>query len=94
MSERAGQTTTRRPIAVAVDSIAEASLRRSEADGEPLACDACDAPIEGEPGGRGLFMWTRGDETRFEEPPLCAACATAIGVTALRSWSAEEEEEG
>ena len=34
----------------------------------------------------------RGEEVRIEEPPLCAACATAIGVTALAQWSVEEEE--
>ena len=28
-------------------------------------------------------MWTRGDETRYEEPPLCASCANAIGLAAL-----------
>ena len=37
-------------------------------------------------------MWTRGDEVRFEEPALCGNCATAISVTALATWSAEEEE--
>ena len=57
-----------------------------------LRCDACDEPLEGEPEGRGLYMWTRGDEVRFEEPALCQDCATAIGVTALAQWAVEEEE--
>jgi hypothetical protein len=39
-------------------------------------------------------MWSRGDELRFEEPALCAGCAMAIGITALATWSADEEEEG
>jgi hypothetical protein len=57
-----------------------------------LRCDACSELIEGEPAGRGLYVWTRGDEVRYEEPPLCMGCATAIGITALAIWSVEEEE--
>ena len=63
-------------------------------------CDVCDEPIgrQGEGaesfalGGHGLYVWTRGDEVRYEEPPLCASCGTAIGVMALAQWSVEEEE--
>jgi hypothetical protein len=51
-----------------------------------------DAVAEGEPQGHGLYVWTRGEEVRREEPALCADCATAIGVSALSLWSAEEEE--
>ena len=58
-----------------------------------LACDACGAPISGEPAGYGLLLFPRGDEVRREEPPLCAKCALAIGVTALMRF-VEEEEEG
>jgi hypothetical protein len=54
-------------------------------------CDACDKPIEGEPAGRGLFVWTRGDEVRYEEPPLCAECAGTIAVVAMSNWELEEE---
>jgi hypothetical protein len=43
--------------------------------------------------GSGLLMFVRGGEVRYEEPPLCARCSVAIGVTALVRW-AEEEEEG
>jgi hypothetical protein len=43
-------------------------------------------------GGRGLLVWSRGDERRYQEPPLCSSCATAIGVTALQRWEIEEEE--
>lgn len=42
--------------------------------------------------GRGLLVWSRGDERRFEEPELCPHCASAIGVTALHRWEIEEEE--
>jgi hypothetical protein len=42
--------------------------------------------------GRGLLVWSRGEERRYQEPPLCAACAAAIGVSALQRWEIEEEE--
>jgi hypothetical protein len=83
-------------VSVAIDSVADASLvaqrAQREAEDEALACHACDAPMEGVPAGRGLFMWVRGEEVRFEEPALCAQCATAIGITALAGWTVEEEE--
>jgi hypothetical protein len=37
-------------------------------------------------------MWARGDSVRFEKAPLCASCASAIGMTALARWEIEEEE--
>jgi hypothetical protein len=62
-------------------------------------CDACSRPLgEGEPAegyeipGRGVYLWTRGDETRVETVELCASCASAIGMTALARWEIEEEE--
>ena len=84
----------RRSLSVSIDAIADASLQsqRSASSATELRCDVCDEPIEGEPSGRGLYMWTRGDEVRFEEPALCARCSTAIGVTALAAWDVEEEE--
>lgn len=80
--------------AVSIDAFADAALQsqRLLAGALELRCDVCDVPIEGEPSGRGLYMWTRGDEVRFEEPALCPHCATAIGVTALAAWNVEEEE--
>jgi hypothetical protein len=57
-----------------------------------LFCDACDAPVA-DGAGSGLLIFARGDEAKYEEPPLCARCSVAIGVTALVRW-AEEEEEG
>ncbi|TKC97060.1 hypothetical protein [Polyangium fumosum] len=79
---------------MAIDSLADMALKTHTApeDAGELRCDACSEPIEGEPAGRGLYVWTRGDEVRYEEPPLCAQCATAIGITALATWSVEEEE--
>ena len=56
-------------------------------------CDACDKVVEGEPAGHGLYVWTRGDETRYEEPPLCTRCANAIGLAALAQWELEEDGE-
>ncbi len=55
-------------------------------------CDACGKTVEGEPAGRGLYVWTRGDESRYEEPPLCAHCANAIGLAALAQWELEEDD--
>ncbi len=74
----------------AADDIALAALQRRQP--EALSCNACDAPIRGEPAGRGLLMWTRGDSVQLEEPPLCPRCATAIGVSAIRHWELDEEE--
>jgi hypothetical protein len=56
-------------------------------------CDSCGKRIEGEPAGHGLYVWTRGDEVRYEEPPLCASCANAIGLAALALWELEEDGE-
>lgn len=58
---------------------------------EALTCDACGVPLEGEPAGRGLLLFPRGDTVLREEPPLCERCALAIGVTALRLWEQEED---
>lgn len=57
-------------------------------------CDMCGGNFDGEPTGSGLFMWTRGDEVRFEEPPLCQDCAETVTLDALTRWEVEEEEEG
>jgi hypothetical protein len=64
-------------------------------------CDACGAalPLDEDAngsgyrvGGRGVYMWTRGADVRLEQAPLCASCASAIGMTALGRWEIEEEE--
>ena len=69
------------------------------ASSEEARCDACDAiipAVDGDEGfdvpGAGVYMWTRGSEVRFEKVPLCASCASAIGMTALARWEIEEEE--
>jgi hypothetical protein len=67
------------------------------APGEPR-CDACGGPVPSDDGegfglpGEGVYVWTRGEERRFEKAPLCPSCAAAIGVTALARWEIEEEE--
>ncbi len=55
-------------------------------------CDGCGKSFAGEPGGSGLFIWARGDEIRYEEPPLCQECADSVTVNALLGWECEEEE--
>jgi hypothetical protein len=67
--------------------LAEPRIRAS-AGGTGEQLDDDDAAL-----GSGLLVFARGDEVRYEEPPLCARCSVAIGVTALVRW-AEEEEEG
>jgi hypothetical protein len=68
-------------------------------DEEQFRCDVCAERLESEDEGdgpevrgRGFLVWTRGDERRFQEPPLCPGCAAAIGMTALQRWEIEEEE--
>lgn len=61
-------------------------------------CSVCSEQLEPDDGdgvgirGRGLLVWTRGEERRYEEPQLCPACASAIGVSALQRWEIEEDE--
>ncbi len=61
-------------------------------------CDVCRGEITEDDGaevsGRGLLVFARGDELRYEEPWLCHACAAAIGITQLRLWDLEDDEEG
>jgi hypothetical protein len=72
-------------------------------DDEADRCDVCAATLDARGAtdsdgagydvtGHGLLVWSRGDERRYQEPPLCAACAAAIGVRALLRWEIEEEE--
>jgi hypothetical protein len=46
------------------------------ADG--FECDACGKRFPGKPAASGYLLSTRGDEVRFEEPPLCEQCAQAL----------------
>lgn len=65
-------------------------------DANERRCDLCDTPIADheDEGGSGLYVWTRGEETRYEEPPLCATCGPELANVAFRRWDEEEEEEG
>lgn len=74
------------------DEIAGLAQTVRLATGAETRCDACDAPIDGEPAGSGLYFWTREGESRWEEPALCGSCATIIGVSALRRWEIEDDE--
>lgn len=56
-------------------------------------CDACGRHFEGAPGGAGLLVWTRGEDVRYEEPPLCEECASEITIGALMKWELEQDEE-
>ena len=66
-------------------------------DDEPVAatfsCDMCGAECEGRPAASGLFVWHRGDELRYEEPPLCEACSGALTLGAVWRWSESAGEE-
>jgi len=72
----------------------DAPLRTDEV---PL-CDACGVPVtdnaadEDDSRGHGTYLWVRGGRVEVERVPLCASCATAIGMTALGRWEIEEEE--
>jgi hypothetical protein len=62
-------------------------------------CDACGVALaeqddESNYGveGHGAYLWARGDQVTLEDAPLCASCASAIGMTALARWEIEEEE--
>ena len=56
-------------------------------------CDMCGKEFEGAPAGSGLLLWTRGEEVRYEEPPLCEHCSQKLIMGALMRW-AEDEDEG
>ena len=55
-------------------------------------CDLCGKSCDGQPAGSGLFLWPRGQEMRFEEPPLCEDCASRITMGALYQWAHEDED--
>ena len=84
----------------AEESFASAShaVLFASAESDVPLCDVCGAEVreDDEDGyavtGRGLYVWSLGDEQRFEEPPLCSSCAAAVGVSAMGRWEIEEEE--
>ena len=79
------------PLRRYVDGGPPPRLVEKDAAPEAVRCDACGEAIEGPPAGSGLFLWTRGDEVRYEEPPLCERCAYAIAVGGTLQWDVEEE---
>jgi hypothetical protein len=61
-------------------------------EGGDERCHVCDAPIEGEPVGRGLLLFPRGDHVESEEPALCESCSKLLDVSAYhRFWLFGEE---
>ena len=72
------------PITCAVDDIALDALMNHVPDS--IHCSSCEELIAGEPAATGLFMWTRGDDIRFDEPPLCGLCAVQLNIAALHFW--------
>ncbi len=78
-------------------SVEPRSTTEFESDAPPapkFVCDQCGLDFEGSPGGAGLLLWTRGEEVRFEEPPLCEECAARVTLGAVAKWDKETEEEG
>ena len=76
-----------------------ASPAALSAEPDPPRCDSCGEVLPAEDDdegfgvpGSGVYVWTRGTEARFEKVPLCASCASVIGMTALARWEIEEEE--
>jgi hypothetical protein len=68
------------------------AVHTASAAPDTTLCDVCDRLIEGEPAGEGVYLWTRGDEVRYEKAPLCDECATAIGISANAAFEIEEED--
>lgn len=94
-----GATMSDPPTSVPVRGFVTAGHAVLFEDAEAPRCDVCagalttdDDDDDESSSGRGLLVWSRGEERRYQEPPLCAACATAIGVSALQRWEIEEEE--
>lgn len=57
-------------------------------------CDGCGERVPGHPAGSGLFLWSRGDEVRYEEPPLCEGCAERLGLLGELHFAHLEDDEG
>ncbi len=59
-------------------------------------CDMCGSVVDedDDDASSALYVWTRGDEVRYEEPPLCAKCGPALGLAQVRRWEIEDDEEG
>jgi hypothetical protein len=86
---------------LAAEDFVVASHESLFARSESVHCDACGEPLDDEDldggdsyemRGAGVYLWARGDGVEREKAPLCASCASAIGMTALARWEIEEEE--
>lgn len=73
---------------IADQPVDEASLPEREYE-----CDQCSRSFAGDPAGAGLLVWMRGDEIRYEEPPLCEECARKLTIGAVLKWDDECEDE-
>ncbi len=58
---------------------------------ESYVCDWCERQFSGRATGKGLLLWTRGEELRYEEPPLCEGCAEKLLLGAWTQWALEDE---
>jgi len=67
-------------------------IPKADSEKPAVLCDSCGEPIDGSPAGSGLFLWTRGEEVRYEEPPLCERCAYAIAASGTLQLMSEDEE--
>lgn len=96
---RARARAARNLVAIPIDSVADAAIAARTASIPPsMQCDVCDTPVAPDPANdemvaKGLYVWSRGDERRYEEPPLCERCATVLGIAALSTWRRQEEED-
>jgi hypothetical protein len=83
--------------ASALSKASEVCANAPQADELPAPklheCDMCGQSFEGAPAGSGLLLWTRGEEVRYEEPPLCERCSRQLLLGALMRWAEDEEEE-
>lgn len=82
-----------RPATTTADAADMGPADADRVSQQTYECDSCGAVTTGRPAGAGLFVWTRGDEVRYEEPPLCEKCARAITMGALSAWQAEDDGE-
>jgi len=87
------------PDAAPADTWSVASHEALFASHAEPRCDACGGALlsAGDDDlpyavGHGVYVFARGSESRVEHAPLCASCASAIGMTALARWEIEEEE--
>lgn len=95
MSEAQGHRRSHGPKAVR--SFSHRALFREEQSREHR-CEVCGLAISPRdddgamPAGSGLLVWTRGDEVRYDEPPLCPTCSAALGMAQVRRWDTDDEE--